>query len=191
MFLKYTDKMRSELLELIDSAAGIELVGKVKGWQKSITAPSYYLQFKKDSIRFAVKVSDNDCGNNEVVCREFRYKQGGYELYRDAVTWVIDASSGGIMPGKICEVIDFLYDLLITYDTYKGLEDIKEVAIRHKMIPIGCDDVDMWECKLADIFMTDHKIVDDECSMARKIIRVLCREVLGAMTVEDFDETDE
>lgn len=191
MFLKYTDKMRSELLELIDSAAGIELVGKEKGWQKSKTAPSYYLQFKKDSIRFAIKVSDNDRGNNEVVCRDFRYKQGGYELYRDAVTWIIDASSGGIMPGKICEVIDFLYDLLITYDTYEGLEDIKEVAIRHKMIPMGCDDVCMWEYKLADIFMTDHGIVDDDYCITRKLMRVLCRQVLGAMSVEDFDETDE
>ena len=191
MFLKYTDKMRSELLELIDSAAGIELVGKEKGWQKSKTAPSYYLQFKKDSIRFAVKVSDNDRGNNEVVCRDFRYKQGGYELYRDAVTWIIDASSGGIMPGKICEVIDFLYDLLIKYDTYEGQEDIKEVAILHEMVPVGCDDVEMWDYRLADIFMKEHKIVDDKYCLARKIIRILSHAVLGAMSVEDFDETDE
>ena len=191
MFLKYTDKMRSELLELIDSAAGIELVGKEKGWQKSITAPSYYLQFKKDSIRFAVKVSDNDRGNNEVLCREFRYKQGGYKSYRDAETWVIDASSGNIMPGEICEVVDYLYDLLITYDTYESLEDIKEVAILHKMVPMGCDDVEMWNYKLADIFMTDHGIADDDYCIARKLMRVLCREVLGAMSVEDFDETDE
>ena len=192
MLLKYTEQMKTELKDIIDSAEGFELTRDDKDWKQSATTPSQYLRFNKDGVRFAVRISDHTKAteNNATVYAvnlETQRKRKKNGTYKEIETWVIDASLGNITPKNIGNVVSRISKLWSKYNTDAGFEKLRKFAEEHNIKPITSEDVELMELDLAEKFINANKIKDNGLCIAFQVLRAASRKVLESMLDEDDD----
>lgn len=189
--LLYTDKMRERLLDIIKSTAGFELRGKVKGWIYSENYNEHCLRLIKDGVWFEIITSDL---YDEIVYKRAlkffypkKYNENG-SYVTDYMTLSLDVCIANIAPKNVCDIVDGLCQLINKYKTYDGFEDIKSFAIKHNMKAETSDDADMWDYKLASMYMKEKRINDIDNQFKLDLMMELCHQVLEEMTIDEEDD---
>lgn len=90
------------------------------------------LKFKKDGVRFNVRISDHTkpSENNAVISAVYLKIQNKkhYNTHRLVETWIIDASLGNVQPQNIVKIVTRISRLWKRYDSYAGHRLLKEFA---------------------------------------------------------------
>ena len=197
MLMKYTEQMKTELKDIIDSSKGFELTRDDKDWKQSKSTFSAYLKFKKDGVRFAVRVSDHTkpVENNSTIYAvhlETEAKRNNKNgTFRNIQYWVIDASLGNIVPKSISGVVNKISKLWNKYNSNSGFEDVMQFAKKHDITPDTPEDKEIMVAKLAETYLNEHKMKDDKLRIAYQVLRVVSRKVLETMINENEDDDDD
>ena len=190
MLMVYTEKMKAELKDIIDSDEGFT---HVKDWHPSKTSSSEYLSFKKDGVRFKVRASDHtqSSKNYGTICaidieKKYDHKKDGSIRVREI--WVIDTTVGKIPPKNIRGVVNTISSLWVRYNTDDERKKIKQYAEKEKMEPQSEEDIENYGHELAIKLLDKYSIKDDDKNLGYKVIEAICHKVLNSMLPEDDDD---
>lgn len=186
----YTEKMKKELWDIIDSD---EEFTNTKYWKQSSTTDSAYLRFKKDGVRFKVRASDHtqSSENNATIWAikiERKIDSNKDGSIRERETWVIDTTIGKIPPKNMRSVVNTISSLWVKYNSDDEREKIKQYAEKEKMEPQSDEDVENYGHVLTLKLLDKYSIKDDALNLGFKVMEAICHKVLNSMLPDDDED---
>lgn len=174
--INYDDKQRNELYNLLSKTEGVTNLH----WSDARSTESRYLKFRKDNIRFKVRLSKHTVktDHNEVIFPV---------TIKTRLDCVIDASLGNYKPTDVTTIVDHVVSNFAKYDNDRTKAKLKAVAGKHKLYPLGDDDSLNMSLTVADAYINDHNQKDDKYGTLNQVIRNLAVDVLNDMADDNLD----
>lgn len=159
--MPYTDEMKEELGKKILSLDGVTDLQ----WSKAKSTESNYLKFKKDNVKFKVRISSHTQSShrNEVLFPMY------YDYWNEL--WMIDANLGRYTPTDVKQLVGNICSNLSKYNNDETKKGIKKLASDNDLEPEDEEDVFNLSLDFAAKYINEKKLKDDKYGSIFQVLR--------------------